>query len=170
MSGTRILPSLLLPSFLLAFFVPKSVAFIFMFVILGSQDIVSTTSMTSTLSTTSPRKKDEKDKEKGQEPINNFQHTLHASHWPELSYMTTPSCKRSWKILPQMQSEFSWRKEKDATLGVHSWASYLISPGICILLGKVRRKLSTSQSCSENRSRKCLWDTEHRTRHVACAP
>lgn len=82
---------------LLSLFVPQSAAFILILVISGSQDDISTTSLTSALEA---EEREERDSESGVGPIINSQYSLHASHWPEMHYMTTPSCKGGWVVLP----------------------------------------------------------------------
>lgn len=47
-----------------------------------------------------PKEREERDNESGVGPVINSQYTLHASHWPEMHYMTTPSCEGAWVVPP----------------------------------------------------------------------
>lgn len=78
----------------LSFFRPQSVAFILILVISGSQNDISTTSLISGLR----KKKKKGTRRSGAGPATDSRRTLRAQHWPELCYVTSPSCKGGWEI------------------------------------------------------------------------
>lgn len=134
----------------LSLFVPQCVAFVLILVISGSQDNISTTSLMSALQSWGKTKKGQGEWGGAN---HKFQHTLHASYWPEMPW--SPSASReAGKSRLECSPDSNEERERttllarlqmvSATPGVPSWASYLISLGIYVRLWKMRIKIPTS--------------------------
>lgn len=95
-----------------------------------SQDSISTTSLTPAL--WKLRKKKKGTRCGGGGAITNSQHTLRASHWPELHYITTLAAREAWKSLLKYNQYFNKESKRNI-----SWAANSVCHTRCISLSEL---------------------------------